>query len=196
MASKVIALSGPAGSGKSEAGRYLVDAHGYQTVKFSGPLKAMLRAFYDSVGLKDPNEVERRIEGDLKEVPDLYLNGATPRHAMQTLGSEWGRGLMSDDFWIRSWERKVDSVMGPVVTDDCRFENEAEAVMAAGGEVVRLHPKVYRRGTSSHASESGISSDWVNHVVTNDGSIADLQDKMLEIIEPIHVVTFGDLESE
>ncbi|RVB02856.1 deoxynucleotide monophosphate kinase [Mesorhizobium sp. M7A.F.Ca.CA.004.02.1.1] len=196
MASKVIALSGPAGSGKSEAGRYLVDAHGYQSVKFAGPLKNMLRAFYHSVGLEDLDQIERRIEGDLKEEPCKYLNGATPRYAMQTLGSEWGRQLMSDDFWIRSWERKVDSIEGPVVTDDCRFENEAETVMAAGGEVVRLHPKVFRRGTSSHASECGISSDWVNHVVTNDGSIADLQDKMLEIIEPMHVVTFGTLGSE
>jgi hypothetical protein len=182
MADRLIALSGPAGSGKSVAGSHLADTHGFTAVKFAGPLKDMVRAFYRAAGLTDEVEIERRIEGDLKEEPCKYLNGCTPRHAMQTLGTEWGRVCMGQNFWINAWARKVDSIAGPVVTDDCRFDNEAETVRAIGGDVVRLKPKVHRRKTSSHAAEAGIGEDWVTHTVKNDGTIDDLRVKVTGIV--------------
>lgn len=192
MTTKLIALSGPAGSGKSAAASYLASVHGYHPVKFAGPLKAMLRAYYVSVGLEDPEQIERRIEGDLKEVPDPLLNGYTPRHAMQTLGTEWGRDCLGQDFWVRAWRHKVDSVH-TVVTDDCRFNNEAEAVKAAGGIVIRLSPDVHRRASSGHVSETPLYDTLVDHEVVNDGTVDDLRDKISDIIEPIQLELFGPL---
>jgi hypothetical protein len=81
-AARLIALTGYAGSGKSTLADILACEHGFTVVKFAGPLKAMLRA----LGLD-----EREIEGDLKEQPCQLLAGHTPRRAMQTLGTEWGR---------------------------------------------------------------------------------------------------------
>jgi hypothetical protein len=184
MASRVIGLSGPAGSGKSEAAKYLADVHGYTPVKFAGPLKDMVRAFYRAAGLTDEVEIERRIEGDLKEEPCPYLNGCTPRHAMQTLGTEWGRVCMGQNFWINAWARKVDSIAEPVVTDDCRFNNEAETVRAIGGDVVKLKPKVARRKGSTHVAEAGIGDDWVTHTIKNDGTIDELKGKILDYVWP------------
>lgn len=77
----VIALTGLAGSGKSTASKYLVEKHGYQLVKFAGPLKDMLRA----IGFGEDD-----IEGNGKELSNSLLCDKTPRHAMQTLGTEWG----------------------------------------------------------------------------------------------------------
>jgi hypothetical protein len=51
----------------------------WRQVKFAGPLKSMCMA----LGL-----TEAHIEGHLKEVPCELLCGQTPRHAMQTLGTE------------------------------------------------------------------------------------------------------------
>jgi len=142
----VIALSGPAGSGKSTAATYLVVQHGFVRVKFAAPLKAMLAA----LGFGEPE-----IEGDLKERPHPLLAGKTPRHAMQTLGTEWGRNCIGPDFWVGLWERTVCDVLdhgGRVVVDDCRFENEADCVRRLGGQIVRLTGRGGIAG--AHASEA------------------------------------------
>jgi hypothetical protein len=182
MASRIVALSGPAGSGKSEVAKHLVENFGFELVKFASPLKDMLRVFYMTQGLLDPVEIDRRIEGDLKEDPCPYLCGRTPRHAMQTIGTEWGRDSIHPDFWIRAWSRRVALVPGPVVTDDCRFENEAKAILAEHGDVILLKPKALRRSRSSHTSESGLPEDLVSHAITNDSTLAALFEKVAEFV--------------
>jgi hypothetical protein len=123
----------------------LVKSRGFERVRFAGPLKAMMAA----LGLT-PAE----IDGDRKELPCDLLRGKTPRHAMQTIGTEWGRKLIGDDLWIRAWRAAVDRLPAgtPVVVDDCRFPNEAEAIKAAGGIIVRIERP--GAGTASvHESE-------------------------------------------
>lgn len=181
MASRIVALSGAAGSGKSEVAKHLVAFHGYELIKFSSPLKDMLRTYYATQGL-DPLSIERRIEGDLKEEPDIYLSGRTPRHAMETIGTEWGRDCMGDGFWLVAWLRRARAVPGPVVVDDCRFENEAQAVLDEGGDVILLQPKVRRRKVSHHAAEKGLPTRLVSRVIKNDGTIEDLNRKVLEYL--------------
>lgn len=160
----VIGLSGLAGSGKSTAAMMLADA-GYTLVKFAGPLKDMMRA----IGLS-----EEHIEGSLKEKPCVLLQGQTPRYAMQTIGTQWGRDIIGPHFWIGLWEARVLEVLdsgGRVVTDDCRFENEADAVRKFGGRVLRL---VGRGGIGSdHASEK--MEFEPDAVLLNDGDRSDLR---------------------
>lgn len=163
----VIAISGAAGSGKSTVSDFLALRFSYTKTKFAGPLKDMMRA----LGLDD-----RQIEGDLKEVPSDWLGGQTPRHAMQTLGTEWGRKCMGVDFWVEMWAK---STRLPVVVDDCRFANEAAAVRRMGGRVLRL---VGRGGIEGgHVSES---HDFIaDEVIVNDGSIMDLKARVAQVIE-------------
>lgn len=144
----IVAFTGLAGSGKSTAAAHLVNHHGYQRVRFAGPLKAMMAA----LGL-----TPEQIDGSLKETPCELLGGKTPRHAMQTLGTEWGRDLIAPDLWIRAWNAALAKVPAgvPVVVDDCRFPNETEAVRTAGGVIVRIDRP--GAGTASvHASEQHV----------------------------------------
>jgi hypothetical protein len=127
---EVIALSGRIGVGKSYAAAHL-QKQGFTLVKFAGPLKDMMRA----LGLN-----EREIEGDLKEEPCDLLCGRTPRLAMQTLGTEWGRNLIAQGLWVEIWKARARK-HECVVVDDCRFANEAAAVRALGGLVIRLRSK-------------------------------------------------------
>lgn len=161
----VIALTGLAGSGKSTASKYLIEKHGYQLVKFAGPLKDMLRA----IGLS-----EAQIEGGLKEEPCEWLQGATPRHAMQTLGTQWGRACIGPSFWIELWVRRVNLIIaegGRVVVDDCRFPNEADEVRKLGGVVWKI---VGRGGIAgSHESEAGCGRPDVE--INNTCDIVDLR---------------------
>jgi len=141
-APKLIGLLGRKGSGKDTAALVLL-SQGYQNVKFAGALKDMLRCFLTYRGL-DAQTVERMVEGDLKEMPTSYLSGQTPRFAMQTLGTEWGRQLIADDLWI-STAIGLTSGRDTVITD-VRFPNEMRAVEAAGGVCF------------------GITADWIKPI--------------------------------
>jgi hypothetical protein len=162
---RVVGLCGPAGSGKSTVAQYLVDNFGYTRVRFAGPLKAMSRA----VGLTDA-----QIEGDLKEVPSALLCGRTPRYFMQRLGTEFGRDLIGEDFWVGLWARDARDVLdagGKVVADDCRFENEVATVRELGGQIGLLRG---RGGlAAAHASESFVPPD-PDFVLDNARSPTDL----------------------
>lgn len=167
---RILALSGPAGSGKSTAAAHLI-TKGYTLVKFAGPLKAMCRA----VGLDDEH-----IEGSMKERPLDWLQDKSPRQFMQHLGTEFGRDCIGPHFWVGLWERAALDVLdqgGRVVCDDCRFANEADAVRKLGGVVVRL---VGRGGLAGgHASES---MDWEADVtLQNCGAISDLHGELWRI---------------
>lgn len=142
----IVAFTGLAGSGKSTAAAHLVHCHGFQRVRFAGPLKAMLAA----LGL-----TPEQIDGSEKETPCDLLGGKTPRYAMQTIGTEWGRYLIASDLWIRAWKAAVAKVPAgvPVVVDDCRFPNEAEAVRAAGGVIIRIDRPGAGAGAAGHVSE-------------------------------------------
>lgn len=152
---RVVALTGRAGSGKSTAAAYLEERHGFVRTRFAGPLKAMLRTLYEAAQVLTRDEIERRIEGDLKEVPDPLLRGKTPRQAMQFLGTEWGRDLIGTDFWTELWKSRLANGINYVV-EDCRFPNEAEAVRSVGGVIIEIEcPWAGSATGAAHASENG-----------------------------------------
>lgn len=133
----IIGVAGRKYHGKDSVARELVTL-GYKVVRFAGPLKAMLRAFYAEHGIA-PAEIERKIEGDLKEAPCPLLCGKTPRHAMQTLGEEWGRQLISSNLWVESLSYRAEaSGAQKVVVPDVRYDNEAYIIEGLGGEVWRV----------------------------------------------------------
>ena len=171
----LIALSGLAGAGKSTAAKHLSSVHGFTLVKFAGPLKRMLR----SIGLS-----EEEIEGVQKEVPSDLLCGKSPRFAMQTLGTEWGRNFIGPDFWVNLWEFTTCEILaegGKVVVDDCRFPNEAEKVRKLGGKIVTIQgPRVLRM---THSSEQTLRGD---EIIFNDRSIYDLNAELDKLVEKFY----------
>lgn len=142
MKPRIIALTGYMGAGKTTACNWLVRQHNYERVRFAGPLKSMLRALGCS---------EAEVDGDLKEQPSELLCGKTPREAMQTLGTEWGRDKISPYIWVSAWRAAVQSKPF-VVVDDMRFPNEAVAVRSLGGKIWRVDRPGLVMG--AHASET------------------------------------------
>jgi len=152
----IIGLTGLARCGKSTIAAELERHHGFKRVRFADPLKNMLRV----LGL-----CEAEIEGILKEEPCAKLCGKTPRWAMQTLGTEWGRSIIGSDIWVNAWARLVAEVEGDTVAEDCRFENEAIALHDHGGVVVQvLRPGLVR---GSHISERGIPDHLISFSIRN-----------------------------
>lgn len=143
----LIGLTGKAGVGKSTIADILVQEHGFVCLPFAAPIKDMLEVL---------GFTKAELYGDQKqEVNSIY--GVTPRHAMQTLATEWGRQLMCQDIWLRVWRRNlyINAHGKNVVVDDVRFENEISQLRSLGGKIVRLErherPELY---TGLHASEA------------------------------------------
>lgn len=166
----LIGIAGRKGHGKDTVANILV-ADGFTLLRFAEPLKAMLRAYYRQHCV-DLQTIERKIEGDLKELPCHHLRGKTPRHAMQTLGTEWGRGCMAGDLWVRSLIDRYYVGGKPVVVPDVRFANECHAIQDVGGKVIRVeaHDRVPANDHSTHESEQGIDTLPVDLTIDNNGS--------------------------
>lgn len=168
----VVALAGRAGAGKSTLAEILVREHGYTRLRFAGPLKDMLRV----LGLTDAE-----LDGPLKNEPCARLGGRTPRHAMQTLGTEWGRQMITPDLWCSAWARQARDCLGRggrVVCDDYRFPLEEGTVLAAVGALV---VKVERPGLpcGDHVSERLVDAIVPHATVVNDGSVDELHRRLL-----------------
>jgi hypothetical protein len=170
----LIAITGPKESGKSTIAKYLAENYGYARIRFADPLKAMLGAY----GLS-----EYELEGEGKELPCQILGGHTPRYAMQSLGTGWGRNLMSQTFWTDAWSRRVGHGLGGyVVAEDLRFPNEEFTARLHGGVIWRVE-RPDLRSTDDHVSETEHMHVRYDHLFINDGTIDDLLASVRKEIE-------------
>lgn len=165
----LIGLAGRKGAGKDTAAAAL-SRRGFSVRRFADPLKGMLRTLFEYQGYGDCT-IDAMIEGALKEQPIPSLNGRSPRHAMQTLGTEWGRGQIGGDLWV---ETLIGDV-GPsarVVVPDVRFPNELAAIREAGGVVIWIE-RPGLKGADAHASENAIGAMDCDGQLTNAYTSAD-----------------------
>lgn len=155
------------GSGKSTAIEAL-KAHGIGAValtKFAGPLYAMQQMIY-------------RIIQPVYQPPTDFVKD---RKLLQWLGTDWGRDSISKTLWVDLWKAGVAKVSERdpevvVACDDVRFDNEADAVHACGGIVVRIESTRCQDratggvGITGHASEGGIAGEKIDYLIRNDGT--------------------------
>lgn len=166
----VLGLCGFARSGKSTIAQYLVEHHDFVRVRFAGPLKDMLR----TLGLS-----EAQLEGDLKNEPCDLLRGQTPRWAMQTLGTEWGRVLIGHDLWTHLWREATLSALidgKSVVVDDLRFLNEAQSVRRIPDSQIWRVSRLEVSTPMHHSSEQELARITCDRTIYNDSSIEELLD--------------------
>lgn len=151
---RVLGLVGPKGVGKSTVADYLEQEHGFLRISFAEPLRAMLLAF----GLSS-DEL-----GEGKEKPLIRFFGPdtkiTPRHLMQTLGTEWGRNLVDREIWTKHLRNQIEKVAKggsgfDIVIDDVRFPNEALVIEELGGKLVRIERTGFEF-SAEHESEKGL----------------------------------------
>lgn len=177
---KLIALSGVASSGKTTVAKELTK-FGYTRSKFSQTLKNML--------LQIPGVDESMTEGDQKELPQRILGGKTPREVMQTLGTEWGRDLVTKTIWLDSWERSIEG-LDNVVVEDLRFPNEADLVRKLGGEIWGVRRKGYEN--VGHTSETEMLKITPDIIIHNDGDISSLHHMLKGVLGKHNFITRAD----
>lgn len=171
----LIGLVGEKGSGKDAFASFLP---GFTNVKFATPLKNML--------LSLPGITTEHIEGSLKEVPCDLLAGRTPRHAMQTLGTEW-RDMMGRTLWSDMQRPRIKYLLEkgrPVVVSDVRFHHEADVIRELGGYLVRIIRNT-EAVASDHLSEMEMSEILVDTSIYNTGTLEDLKNISYDFLKGV-----------
>lgn len=171
----IIGLCGAAGCGKSTVAAHLRERHKFFDFALADPLYGMVSAM-----LGEPKEWLQ--DRGNKEVPVDWV-GKSPRQLLQLLGTEFGRGLLGEEVWIRHLLRRIDATTHamcdywkrPVdchfAVSDVRFDNEAAAIRERGGFVWRVVRPGQRTIAATHASEGGISPEHIILTIVNDGDI-------------------------
>jgi hypothetical protein len=204
----IIGIAGAAGTGKSECADILVKRFGFVSVALADVLKRMCAEIFEFTDsqLFGPSEMRNALD----ERYPLGTDGIgflTPRYALQTLGSEWGRRC-NEDTWIRYALKVAASVMQGaiytpsmglqkyatkrplppgVVLPDVRYLNEVQAIKAIGGKIWSVErPQSYDEMSATwrrHSSEVALKNydGSFDAVIHNDRSLEELQTQVMGI---------------
>lgn len=161
----LIGLAGRKGAGKATAAEWLCFHADFERIALADPIKDGLAAMLgiDACAFSEPA---------LKETVIDWL-GCTPRHLMQTLGTEWGQRHVARDLWTRIAQHKIDTHRRrsdlPIVVTDIRFEHEADWIRKQGGHI--WHIRRDSQSHDAHASELGITGTQADVWIDNTGSL-------------------------
>lgn len=182
----IIGFTGRAGVGKDTAADYLVQRYGFRQFAFADGLRAMLFSLLDHMHIDHAWLTEPALKESV--IPGL---GASYRQLAQTLGTEWGRRELGDDFWLRVADMALGlqpyagGLSAPlhdrIVVSDVRFHNEVQWIRQRGGCVIGVNRAT--RAVRPHLSESLIDSLEIWTSINNDGPVEKLHGQLDRLAE-------------
>jgi len=173
---KILGLAGYARSGKDTAGDALAEL-GWKRVAFADALREFSYKLNPLIMGEWGNVTQ------LRWIIDEYgWNGYKRtqwadgiREHLQVLGTECGRELISQNIWVDATFNRMDPD-GKYVISDMRFPNEASAVLAHGGSVLRIvRPGV--GPANGHKSETALD-DWEMDAIVNGGTQEEFEESV------------------
>lgn len=192
--SRIIGLVGKMGSGKDTAARALT-TRAWARVGFADALKDL--AMYTNPTIcptKGFNVTLRMLVGEhgWDTAKSVYPG---IRKYLQDLGVGV-RDFVGDHAWIHAARQRMMYKQGDIVVTDCRFLNEAAAIRSWGGSVVRIIRSEPAEGkidkmfndlmaAELHVSETELDGIRPDITIVNDGTIEELQAKLLAYSETL-----------
>lgn len=175
----IIGLTGYLRSGKDTAGAALI-ADGFTRASFADKIRAFLHALNPQVV---QNGVTYRLApiiagyGGWEEAKDQFPE---VRALLQRCGADAGRTVLGDNVWVDAAMRELGS--GDVVFTDVRFPNEAEAIQAAGGFIIRVTRPGHEPGPDAHESETAMDGYPFDFHLPNIGGVSDLCENVRSLV--------------
>jgi len=171
---EIIGLSGWARNGKDTVADHLISKYGYERISFAAPMKEALYRLNPKITIDGVASTPIRIGVDVYGWDELKTHGPDVRELLQRFGTEVGRELWGEDFWV---DAAINSIPdgSKVVISDVRYPNEANAVKKLGGEVWR----VVRPGfgpANDHASEHALNDYDFDYMIENNSGVETLYD--------------------
>lgn len=175
----VIGLSGAMRSGKDTAATTLLE-QGFVRVSFADKLRAFMYALDPLIPTgAGPQRLAKLVdvhgwEACKNTYPEV-------RALLQRCGTDAGRKVLHENVWVDAVARTLPDE--PIVVTDVRFPNEADALRAAGGVIVRVTRPGFTPGADAHPSETAMNGYLFDYEVKNDGTVRDLHNVLRVIAE-------------
>lgn len=172
-------------SGKDSAAEALIDAHGFVVGSMSIPIDHDARvldpivAFVDGRPVHYAEYIDEVCSGDFtraKENTEL-------RGFLKRLGADYAREI-DLDFWVKRVRASIQASLDasvPYALTGARFENELQMVRDLGGPLVWVERPGIEGPKDTHSTESSVGPDDFDYVVVNDGTLAQLRQKVLDL---------------
>jgi len=168
----VVGITGAAGAGKGTVASML----GWHEISLADPVYGMIANMTSC-------SVEQLKDREFKEQVIPWL-GKSPRQLLQTLGTDWGRAMVSKDVWLKIAAHRIRFARvaegrACIVVPDVRFDDEAEMIREDFGGVIW---EVTRPGSATcvaHVSEAGISRRLIDRTLVNGGTL----DEFREVVQ-------------
>lgn len=156
-----VAFYGQMASGKTYLAKYLEETYGYRRVAFADKLKAIAYELFHVTG-KDGNSrlILQQIGGSMRAIDkDVWIN-----HLISTLKWYVDTGRMN--------------AHAPIVVDDLRLVNEAEALKANGFTLIRVDVEETQRVARVSTLYPSMPSE----------AVLDVSEREYEVIVPDYVI--------
>ncbi len=172
---RVLGLSGWARSGKDSVAEFLEERCGYTKMSFAQPMKDALVTLNPMIDVLDSRV---NLKTALGGMDWDYLKSVSTeiRPLLQRLGTEVGRQMFDENFWVDLALKQIPDG-AKVVFADVRFPNEAEAVRKLGGQVWRIERDGYGPA-NDHISEHALNKYDFDQRIYNDKDLESLWDKV------------------
>ena len=187
---RAIGLSGWARSGKDTVANYIIENYGYTKASFAQPIREALVNLNPNINVGESNQASLATSVRLLGWEQLKDISVDVRPLMQRLGTEVGREMFGEDFWVdTALDRIPDG--SKVVFSDVRYPNEANAVRDFGGKIYRID----RAGVgpaNEHASETALNDYDFDDRIDNSGTVEELYAQIDRVIDASKLVTKGE----
>lgn len=216
----IVGTSGKAGSGKDTFCDVAVEEFGAIRISFAGGLKEEVAEFltFHSISFEP-----RNLYGTQEDKEEVFFfptsenaNGddqtgflkvcgrydakrggwyVTFRALLQWWGTEYRRA-QDDQYWIKKALAKCSDNTKTYVISDCRFKNEAQAIIDADGILVRVNrPNGIDISNMAHASEIDLD-DWDNWdcIIENTGTLEEYKEVCHAIMTVVRKAEMEEIE--
>lgn len=168
----IIGLTGYAQSGKDTVAEYLVSNYGYRRIAFADPLRQAVYNLNPRITIADMVGVPLRTAVDGLGWENVKVDSEDARELLQRMGTEVGRQMFGEDFWVDQAMKNV-SKFDKVVFTDVRFPNEYRSIKKREGTVWRVE-RLGVGAVNGHASETAMDNVRVDGIITNNSTKQDL----------------------
>lgn len=173
----IIGISGYAQVGKDTVAAYLVEKYGFTRVAFADPIREAVYRLNPKINIADMRGVPLAVAVDGLGWESVKVDSQDTRELLQRMGTEVGREMFGDNFWVDQAMKKASEFENVVITD-VRYPNELEAILGHSGAVWR----VVKEGTDAvnrHASESALDGYDFEYIIFNN----DTKESLYESID-------------
>jgi hypothetical protein len=161
----IIGLSGYAQTGKDTIADYLIKNYGFTRVAFADPIRKALYSLNPNINIADMRGVPLASSVDGMGWDSVKVFSPDARELLQRMGTEVGREIFGENFWVNQAMKKAQE-HDRVVFTDVRYPNELAAILEASGTVWRVI-KDDVEAVNRHPSETALDDYIFEYIIFN-----------------------------